>query len=95
MEMEFNRDTVKKVLGTMASFGGAMATGTLVSCMLSKSKIGKILAIPASAGLGVIVGRAAKEGSGDGIDGIFAIYDTLKERIQIVKDDSDEEDEAE
>lgn len=92
--MEFNRDTVKKVLGTMASFGGAMAAGTLVGMLLSKSKIGKILAFPAGAGLGVIVGEAAKEGSDHGVDCAFAIYDALKKRVQIVKEDSNEEEGA-
>ena len=93
--MEFNRDTVKKVLGTMASFGGSLTAGVIVGAALSRSKIGRILAIPAGAGLGVIVGRAAKEGSDAGIDATFAFYDALKERIQIVKEDSNEEDEAE
>ena len=87
-EIKIDRESVKKALSTCAQFGAAGICAR--ACGMFYSKKFKVLSILAGIGIGIEVGDVAKEGMSKWVQSFYDVYDLIKEKIEIHKEDSEE-----
>lgn len=80
--MNITREQVKEATGFVSTFGGGALTGAATSryIMLMPNPIVRVAAFIGSLGLGVVVGKAAKQGTDELIDAVCTIADEIKNR---------------
>ena len=78
--MNITREHVKEATGVVSTFGGGVLTGAATSryIILMPNPLMRVAAFIGSLGLGVVVGKAAKNGTDEAIDSICAIVDEIK-----------------
>lgn len=80
--MNITRDHVKESVGFVSAFGGGALTGTALTptILAIPNPFVRIAAFVGSMGLGVVVGKAAKQGTDELIDSVCDIVDEIKNR---------------
>ena len=80
--MNVTREHVKEVTGFVSSFGGGALTGVATSrlIMTIPNPIMRVAACVGSLGLGVVVGKTAKQGTDELIDSVCAVVDEINNR---------------
>ena len=80
--MNITREHVKEATGFVSTFGGGALTGAATSryIMMMPNPLMRIAAFVGSLGLGVVVGKAAKQGTDELIDSVCAVVDEIKNR---------------
>lgn len=80
--MNITREHVKEATGFVSTFGGGALTGVATSrlIMALPNPIMRVAAWVGSIGLGVVVGKAAKQGTDELIDSVCAVVDEIKNR---------------
>lgn len=80
--MNITREHVKEATGFVSTFGGGALTGVATSrlIMALPNPIMRVAAWVGSLGLGVMVGKTAKQGTDELIDSVCAVVDEIKNR---------------
>lgn len=80
--MNITREHVKEATGVVSMFGGSSLTGVATTryIMMMPNPLIRVAAFIGSLGLGVVVGKAAKQGTDELIDSVCTIVDEIKNR---------------
>lgn len=80
--MNVTRENVKEVTGFVSSFGGGALTSAATAkyIMMMPNPVMRVAAFIGSLGLGVIVGKTARQGTDELIDSVCVIVDEIKNR---------------